>query len=73
MLLDECDHLSGYPDPAFPGQLSQEQVQVCQLHPGASSQSAPLHLAAAVGEYPQDAVPGRLMGCHLGCSYVSEN
>jgi hypothetical protein len=32
------------------------QVQVCKLHPDASPGSAPLHLAATIGKYPQGAI-----------------
>jgi hypothetical protein len=51
---------AGYHDPAFPGQLSQDGVQVCKLYPGAPSQPVPLHPAAAVGEDPQNAISVRL-------------
>lgn len=55
---------------------------VIELDPCAPSQSASLHLAAAVGEDPQDTVPGRLWGaghfqnCHNGVEislFISED
>ena len=53
-------YLSGYLDPVFPGELREIGVQVCKFHPGASSQSAPIHPASAIGEDPEDTIARRL-------------
>lgn len=55
-------HLSGYPDLVLSGKLCKNRVQVCKFHPGASSQSAPPYLPAAVGKYPEDTVTWRMDG-----------
>jgi len=58
--LVQADYIAGYPDPVFHGQLREYQIQVNKLDPGAPSQPAPVHLAAVVGKYPQDAISWRL-------------
>ena len=55
-----------YPDPAFPGQLAEDGIEVRISHICTSPKSTPLHLPATVGENPEDTVMRALRrSCHL--------